>query len=153
MDSRFLTIKEGMPSMATPFSMSVVAGEAIPANYVVHINSDTGIARKAHGDLRDPALVGFLYGFTQAAVAENDVFDAQLVGYFKPHGLTVGGLFPIPIRLAYLTTEIANAGLITDIPPTTGPAILQELGKLFVKDSEVWCYFNPALRVLLDNGA
>lgn len=139
--------------MATPFSMPAVAGEAIPANYVVHIDCDTGIATKAYGDLASLRVghSGFLYGFTQIAVAEDDVFNAQLIGFFKPQGLTVFG--DVPTRVAYLPVEIANAGLVTDIPPTTGPAILQELGKLFVKDSELWCYFNPTLRVLIVSGA
>ena len=39
MDQRFLTLKEGEPAMATPFSVTLPAGEAIPAGAVIFIDA------------------------------------------------------------------------------------------------------------------
>ncbi len=136
METRFVTIKDGEPSMATPFSFSALAVEDFPAGSIVGMIGP---------DLVGPASAGGVasaIGFVLDNALENSPIQVYSFGLVPALFVTTTGIGiePSPVYLA-------SGGYVTPEPPTTGE--VKQIGLGYLNGSTPMLLFQPQLSIFL----
>lgn len=136
METRFVTIKDGEPSMATPFSFSALALENFPAGSIVGMLGPNSVG---------PASVGGVasaIGFVLDNAIENSPIQVYSFGRVPALFVTTAGLGSIPIPV-----YLASGGYVTPEPPTTGE--VKQIGLGYLNGSTPMLLFQPQLSIFL----
>lgn len=136
METRFVTIKDGEPSMATPFSFSALASENFPAGSIVGMLGPNSVGPASAGGVA--SAIGFVL---DNALANNPVRVYSL-GKVPALFVTTTGLGSIPIPV-YLD----SGGYVTPVPPTTGE--VKQVGLGYLDGATPMLWFQPQLSLFL----
>ena len=136
METRFVTIKDGEPSMATPFSFSANAVEALLAGTIVGIAGSALIGPAAKDGSIPPV------GFITQNVNMNEEIQVYTAGMVQALFDTTTGMGSIPIPV-YLSAN----GYVTPVPPTSGE--VKQIGLGYLVGATPWLFFQPQLSLFL----
>ena len=131
MDQRFLTLKEGAPAMATPFSEVFIAGEALSAGNLVALTMGT-TAIKA-----DASSALLPVGFVLTATAADAAVTVYFVGKVRP----IFEELPLDPVVVPIPVFLGTAGRILLAPASPGIAL--QVGLCWGDSGGHWLSFAP----------
>ena len=137
MDQRFLTLKEGEPAMATPFSEVFIAGEALSAGNLVALTMGT-TAIKA-----DASSALLPVGFVLTAAAADAAVTVYFVGKVRP----IFAELPLDPVVVPIPVFLGTAGRILLVPASPGIAL--QVGLCWGDSGGHWLSFAPKQPITL----
>ena len=131
METRFVTIKDGEPSMATPFSEVFITGEALSAGNLVALVMGTTVIKA------DAASALLPVGFVLTAAAADAAVTVYFVGKVRP----IFEVLPVEPLVVPIPVFLGTAGRILLVPASPGIAL--QVGLCWGDSEGHWLSFAP----------